>query len=67
LRGRMRYLAEQPLHGVQRDDIKSGYYSFFEGSHTIFYYVEGPRSIAVIDVLHQPMDPRCHLTPAANG
>jgi len=61
LRDRMRALAEQPLLGIRRDDIKSTYYSYFEGSHTIYYYIEGPGSIAIIDVLHQSMDPTRHM------
>ena len=56
LRDRMQWLAEQPHFGKQRDDIKQGYYSYFEGSHTIYYRLKPPH-IEVIDVLHQRMDP----------
>jgi len=60
LRDRMRALSESPLKGMNRDDIKSGYYSYFEGSHTIYYRITKTH-IDIIDVLHQSMEPSSHL------
>lgn len=60
LRDRMQYLADQPTRGKARDDIKAGYYSHFEGSHTIYYRIRDTH-IDIIDVLHQSMDPARHL------
>lgn len=60
LRDRMQYLADQPGQGKSRDDIKAGYYSHFEGSHTIYYRIRDTH-IDIIDVLHQSMDPTRHL------
>ena len=56
LRDRMQWLAEQPHFGKQRDDIKPGYYSYFEGSRTVYYRTKA-HQIEIIDVLHQRMDP----------
>ena len=60
LRDRMQYLADSPARGKIRDDIKSGYYSHFEGSHTIYYRIRDTH-IDIIDVLHQSMEPVRHL------
>lgn len=63
LHDRMQYLADQPAQPAQgkvRDDIKAGYYSHFEGSHTIYYRIRDT-DIDIIDVLHQSMDPARHL------
>lgn len=60
LRDRMRNLSEAPLSGNQRDEIKIGYYSYFEGSHTIYYRIK-QHQVEIIDVLHQSMEPRLHL------
>ncbi|MDN4504174.1 type II toxin-antitoxin system RelE/ParE family toxin [Alteromonadaceae bacterium BrNp21-10] len=60
LRDRMRHLASNPLEGQKRDEIKTGYYSYFEGSHTIYYRTSNS-GIEVIDVLHQRMEPDNHL------
>jgi toxin ParE1/3/4 len=57
---RMLHLAKHPLDGKLRDDIRSGYYSYFEGSHTIYYRIRDTH-IDVIDVLHQSMEPNRHL------
>ena len=40
-------LSENPQIGKRRDDIKSGYFSFPEGSHMIFYKL----TICGIDVI----------------
>ena len=60
LRDRMRYLAENPQRGRLRDKIKRGYYSYLEGSHTIYYKILADH-IAIIDILHQSMEPTRHL------
>jgi len=60
LRDRMRTLADHPKQGKPRDKIKRGYYSYFEGSHTIFYKILSDH-IAIIDILHQSMEPTRHL------
>ena len=60
LRDRMSTLADNPDSGKQRDDIKSGYHSYYEGSHAIYYRIRDTY-IEVIDVLHQRMDPARHL------
>lgn len=60
LHGKMRHLAENPASGKSRDEIRPGYYSCFEGSHTIYYKIHAD-SIAIIDVLHQSMEPMRHL------
>lgn len=56
----MTHLAKHPQEGKARDDIKVGYYSYFEGSHTIYYRIRDTH-IDVIDVLHQSMEPNRHL------
>ena len=61
LRDRMRYLAENPKSGQSRDELNVGYYSYFEGSHTIYYRIR-PDHVDIIDVLHQSMEPLRHLT-----
>ncbi len=60
LRDRMIMLAEAPSKGKERDEIKAGYYSFYEGSHTIYYRIADTH-IDIIDILHQKMDPTLHL------
>ncbi len=60
LRARMRLLADNPKLGRARNEIKRGYFSYFEGSHTIYYKILADR-IAVIDVLHQSMEPMRRL------
>ena len=56
LRNRMRELAISPSKGQERKEVKSGYYSSFVGSHTIYYRIAN-NHIEVMDVLHQSMDP----------
>ncbi len=51
-----RELGENPDRGIIRDELMSGYYSYFVGSHTIYYRIK-PGVIEVIDVLHQSMEP----------
>jgi toxin ParE1/3/4 len=60
LRERMQWLAENPQAGRKREEIKPGYHSYFEGSHTIYYLIREDH-IAVIDVLHQAMEVERYL------
>ena len=60
LRERMKLLAEQPSQCKERNDIKIGYYSYFVGSHTIYYRISDTH-IDIIDVLHQSMEPVLHI------
>jgi toxin ParE1/3/4 len=65
IRERFNELAENPLHGILREDLNVGYYSSFVGSHTIYYRVKLDSSnnthIDIIDVLHQSMEPSKHI------
>jgi len=57
---RIEQLSEHPEHGKKRDELKVGYYSYFVGSHTIYYRLNDDY-LEVIDVLHQSMEPQRHL------
>ncbi len=59
---RLEHLAENLRHGKARIDLFSDWlcYSYFEGSHTIYYEIKIDH-IIVIDVLHQSMDAELHL------
>ncbi len=61
IRKRMQMLAENPLHGIIREDLKVGYHSNFVGSHTIYYLIR-PNHIDIIDVLHQSMEPSKYIS-----
>ena len=61
LQKHMKALAATPSKGKKRDEIKTGYYSSFIGSHTISYRIAHTH-IDIIDVLHQSMEPMRHLT-----
>jgi len=52
---RFEWLAENPLLGKPRDDIKSGYRCFPEGQHLVFYKI-AKRQIDIIGVIHQNQD-----------
>ena len=60
LRDKMQNLAGDPDRGTARDEIKNGYYSAFIERHTIYYKIL-PDHIAIIDVMHQRMEPKRHL------
>jgi toxin ParE1/3/4 len=60
LRNRMKELSVAPFIGLERDDIKKGYLSYYEGSHTIYYRITQTH-IEIIDILHQSMEPSLHL------
>ena len=55
LRKRMQWLADNPMLGRTRDEVKKGYRSFSEGSHVIFYRMAG-NAIEIIGIPHQNMD-----------
>jgi len=59
-RDRFDYLVKNPELGTKRDDISPGFYSYYEGSHTIYYKILGG-DIGIIDVLHQSMEPERNL------
>ena len=61
LRKRLRGLADNPLLGKARDEVKESYRSFHEGSHVIFYRMAGD-DIEIIGILHQSMDVEQHLS-----
>jgi len=52
---RFTWLAENPLIGKARNDIKSGYYCFPEGMHLVFYTISD-NGIDIIGIPHQSMD-----------
>ncbi|MCU7833991.1 MAG: type II toxin-antitoxin system ParD family antitoxin [gamma proteobacterium symbiont of Taylorina sp.] len=56
----MQELAESPLHGKKREELKIGYYSEFIDSHTIYYRINSAH-IDIIDVLHQSMEPSKYI------
>lgn len=55
LNDRFEWLAENPLLGRIRDDIHPGYRSFPEGSHVVFYIIQGEH-VDVIGIPHKSMD-----------
>ncbi len=57
---RFSWLAENPLFGKERDEVKPGYMSYNEGSHVIFYII-GNDFIDILSILHESMEPRRHL------
>ena len=52
---RFDWLADNPLLGKQRDDVKKGYYCFPEGMHLVFYKIIN-NQIEIIGIPHQSMD-----------
>ena len=57
---RFDWLAENPLVGRKRDDIKTSYYCLPEGMHLIFYTISDD-GIEIIDIPHQSMDVIDHM------
>lgn len=55
LNSRFEWLAENPFAGRERNDVHSGYRSFPEGSHVIFYVVTGAL-VDIIGIPHKSMD-----------
>lgn len=60
IRKRLQTLADSPLLGIVREDLKAGYHSDFVGSHTIYYRIQ-PTQIEIINILHQSMEPLKHI------
>jgi len=58
---RCEWLAENPLLGKRRDDLRRGYRCFPEGSHMIYYVVDA-QVVNVIGILHQNMDTGTQFT-----
>lgn len=58
---RLEFIAEDPQRGMHRPELNIGCFSYFVGSHTIYYRVVA-EYVQVIDVLHQSMEPSRHLT-----
>ena len=52
---RFDWIAENPLLGKQRDDVKKGYYCIPEGMHLVFYKIIN-KQIEIIGIPHQSMD-----------
>ena len=57
---RFEQLADNPSLGKKRDEIYEGYFSYFEGSHTIFFRLKG-RDIEIIGIPHQNEDIELHF------
>ena len=57
---RFKSLADMPLMGRPRDEIKEGYYSSVYEKHIIFYLIQ-ENYIEVLGVLHETMLPERHL------
>lgn len=61
LRDKMRQAAKNlDQAGVDRTDIKAGYYSIRADKHHIYYRIRDTH-IDIIDVLHQSMEPNRHI------
>lgn len=60
IRDKMKWLSENPLIGIKRDDVKNTYRSFPVESHIIFYRMV-KNHIEIIGVIHQKMDVQKHL------
>jgi toxin ParE1/3/4 len=52
---RFAWLAENPLLGRYRPEVREGYYSYLQGSHVIFYILRNG-GIDIIGIPHQQMD-----------
>jgi len=57
LNARFEWLAENPHAGRERDDVHVGYQSFPQGSHVIFYIVNG-HYVDILGIPHKSMDMR---------
>ncbi len=57
----MQDLANEPSKGLERADIKKGYYCKFVASHTIYYRISDT-DIGIIDILHQSMEVKRHIS-----
>jgi len=50
----------KPLFRKKRDEVKEGYQSYFQGSHTIFYREIG-EDIEILGIPHQNEDIELHV------
>lgn len=57
---RLEFIAEDLQRGMHRPELNADYFSYFVGSHTIYYRIKA-KHIQVIDILHQSMEPTRHL------
>jgi len=57
---RFQWLADNPQLGLNRDDVKEGYRSYFQGSHTIFFR-ETNEGIEIIGIPHHSEDIEKHF------
>jgi len=55
LYSRFQWLADNPKTGLNRDEVKEGYRSYFQGSHSIFFR-EASEGIEIIGIVHQSKD-----------
>jgi len=55
IKNKMDQIANDPLIGNHRPDIKEGYHSIISGSHIIFYIIKKDH-IRILDILHHSMD-----------
>lgn len=55
LEKRFEWLAENPGRGRHRPEIKTGYFSYLQGSHVIFY-LKREGGIDILGIPHQHMD-----------
>ncbi|MBW8882150.1 MAG: type II toxin-antitoxin system RelE/ParE family toxin [Asticcacaulis sp.] len=55
-------LADGNRIGISADDIRSGYWKHWTGSHVIFYR-RTQNGVDVVRILHQNMDVNAHLNP----
>ena len=60
LRDKMRLISKSPDLGLERGEIKKGYYSISAEKHFIYYRII-KNQVEIIDVLHQSMEPNLHL------
>jgi len=52
---RFEWLAENPQLGKHRADVHTGYYSYPEGKHNIFYVIS-ENTIEIIGIIHERID-----------
>jgi toxin ParE1/3/4 len=55
LRQRCRWLAQNPLLGMPRDEIRKGLRSFPQGRHIVFYSVSDD-DVFIVGIPHSGMD-----------
>jgi len=60
LYSRFQWLVDNPKLGTDRDELKEGYKSYFQGKHTIFYR-EVVAGIEIIGIPHQSEDIEQHF------